>query len=491
MKHAILITAYENWDYLLQFVNKFNRCFNIYIHIDAKSDFPLFYKQRLEEIENVMYINQVYKINWGSMAHVDAILHLCKKAYQNPQNQMFHLLSGCDFLTQSAECVRNLNSQYSYMEWFSLPDNRWENGGLDRIRLYHHLDRLNLKNFYDYEVYSRYIKWQRSKKIRKSLPDITFYGGSTWWSLNRESISYILKHKNYKGIYDTVRTSFVPEEIYFHTILLNSPLAKGFINNNLRFIDWNYKNGNNPSVLDEFDYEKIRGQINLFARKSVPHISTTLLQMLEKDDDSRIFLSDILLKGASVCDLFFQKYLVERKEISDFSLNTGVLGGIILAFFYERYRRKQNLDKCLALLNRAIKEINLRKDLELYADLGTAIRFLIECGFLDEDNLIVLREYDTLLLAVISRVELLDLSEEVWRYLLFIIDRFDENTKESILAHSSQRSVEVESLIRLFFTNEKMLYRAKLSLGLRGYAGCVIAHIIESEKVYYSFRKIL
>jgi hypothetical protein len=64
---------------------------------------------------------------------------------------------------------------------------------------------------------------------------------------------------------------------------MNSPLKENAVNNNLRFILWEQRNGNFPANLDETDYEAIKASDAFFARKFEYPVSERLLKMLEND----------------------------------------------------------------------------------------------------------------------------------------------------------------------------------------------------------------
>jgi hypothetical protein len=48
---------------------------------------------------------------------------------------------------------------------------------------------------------------------------------------------------------------------------MNSSFATKVANENLRHIDWVARNGNNPAVLDETDFDKLQETNAVFARK--------------------------------------------------------------------------------------------------------------------------------------------------------------------------------------------------------------------------------
>lgn len=49
------------------------------------------------------------------------------------------------------------------------------------------------------------------------------------------------------------------DEIFFHTIVMNSPYAEQICPNDLRYVDWNRKHEGEtlPRILDESDFEDI------------------------------------------------------------------------------------------------------------------------------------------------------------------------------------------------------------------------------------------
>jgi hypothetical protein len=65
-----------------------------------------------------------------------------------------------------------------------------------------------------------------------------------------------------------LKHTFCSEELYFPTVVLNSPRASNVVNDNLRFIKWeaNGKTGS-PRILDISDWSEILSSGKLFARK--------------------------------------------------------------------------------------------------------------------------------------------------------------------------------------------------------------------------------
>jgi hypothetical protein len=78
----------------------------------------------------------------------------------------------------------------------------------------------------------------------------------------------------------SLENTFAPEEIYFQTVLMQSPYKDDLINDNLFYIDWKFRNGNSPAHLDVSDFEKLKISDKLFVRKIHAPISDDLKTML-------------------------------------------------------------------------------------------------------------------------------------------------------------------------------------------------------------------
>ena len=284
MKIAILITAYKNVHQVIDIITYFDDRFHFYIHFDKKQ-LPQGI-DRLKAFSNVSVFSR-YTVNWGSINHLKAILFLSKEALKDPENNYFHLISGQDFPTRPVSHFFDTSLiENNYLQHFPLPTKEWSgNGGLDRYAFYHLYDwiqgnkiTINLWN-------ERFIKLQKFLKIKRKNAAKQLgmlYGGGTWWSLQRQVLAYVINHPEKAAVIKRLRYCFCSEELYFQTLLLNSPFASRITNNNLRYIDWESMRGGCPAFLDVTDYEKIKQQHTLFARK-IDERSASLLDLLRQD----------------------------------------------------------------------------------------------------------------------------------------------------------------------------------------------------------------
>lgn len=288
MRHAILITAHRNFDHLLYLVRYFDADFDIYIHIDKKSRITPDEIYQLRHMEGVCGIYRKYSVNWGGYRFLKTILFLVKQVVRRGGVDYVHLISGSDIPIKKLSDFKAFFEQqpvHEYLENFSLPSSRWSGGGLNRLRYYQLNDFLNLrvsKNMERQRAFFRFQdKWHIRRSISSKLP--RFYGGGNWWSLSWECLSYVAEYtRNQKRLLKRLKFTFASDEIYFQTVIMNSPYAGRVVDDHMRYIDWRYRNGNMPANLDLSDFEKIVGSPYLFARKIEYPVSMALAVYLKK-----------------------------------------------------------------------------------------------------------------------------------------------------------------------------------------------------------------
>jgi hypothetical protein len=78
------------------------------------------------------------------------------------------------------------------------------------------------------------------------------------------------------------RHTYIPDELFFHTMLLNSPMRDTVVNENLRFIAWD-PGRPNPRTLVRGDLEVLRRSGKLFARKFDPLVDGDILDSLDQE----------------------------------------------------------------------------------------------------------------------------------------------------------------------------------------------------------------
>ena len=287
MVHAFLITAYKDVPRLRQLVRALGPEAHVYIHFDRKSRVDKAELDGLLDEENVNALSRKYRVNWGSMAHLKAILHLARLAVDDGEAEHLHLISGSDhpLLGPAAfDAWMEAHRGREFLEHFALPTNHWRNGGLDRIMYYHPLDLINVRRGNNRDRVNRFVRLQGALGITRRMHGLPpLYGGSTWWSLSRACVAHVLQRLDQEPhLLRRFAHTHCAEEILIHTLVLASPFASNVVNDNLRYVDWHRRHGSTPAVLDREDLHTLLGSGKLFARKLERPISDELIEELER-----------------------------------------------------------------------------------------------------------------------------------------------------------------------------------------------------------------
>ena len=177
-----------------------------------------------------------------------------------------HLLSGQDFPLKSNVEIDNYfvrNNGLNFIEFFPLPYKNWSgNGGLDRLTYKWLIDETGIERAYFL------VEYQKQKNMKRNCPlGIKFYGGSQWWSLTYECVSFLANNCAFGNeLYDFYKNTLCPDEMIFQTILQNSIFQPSLVNSNLRYIDW-VKGPEYPRLLRIDDLSLLLKSECLFARK--------------------------------------------------------------------------------------------------------------------------------------------------------------------------------------------------------------------------------
>jgi hypothetical protein len=277
MKIAILILAHKNKDQLGGLINHLKSDFDIYVHIDSHSALEL------EAEENVVLVDSL-PVYWGSCNLVIATLRLFEKAHANNYDR-YILISGQDVPLKSNDYIRLFfqdNPDKQFMEFEKLPRESWasECGGFDRLWLYYP-NKKPYQTVYTWMVDSLF--WV-VRKVQKAFPKLkrkifdNYWGGAEWLNLTGECVEYILDYvrnnEKYLRSFEYTRCS---DEIFFQTIIMNSPFAHKCVQNYLRYVDF-ITGPEYPRILREEDYEKLVLSDALFARKFDANIDSSIIE---------------------------------------------------------------------------------------------------------------------------------------------------------------------------------------------------------------------
>jgi len=119
--------------------------------------------------------------------------------------------------------------------------------------------------------------------IKRKVPfDYVVYGGSFWWNLNRDCIRHMAAFLKERPEFTRfAKYLFLPDEMFFNTILANSPLRHTLVSSDLRYIDWEKHNPVPPAILTMEDFEALQDSPALFARKFDMHRDSEIFDKID------------------------------------------------------------------------------------------------------------------------------------------------------------------------------------------------------------------
>ncbi|WP_375583746.1 beta-1,6-N-acetylglucosaminyltransferase [Cyclobacterium xiamenense] len=286
MKHAVLFLAYKNLHHLADYMDLLDDDFLFFVHIDKKSVVTEAQLRALSERKNVRLISRKYTVNWGGLNLLKAIIYLAKEALKDPQVGYIHTMSGQDLPIKRSQEIKEFfvrNNGKQFIEHFPLPTARWAEGGLNRLNYFNLYDTFDRKTRMGAFFIHTALNIQRFFGIRRK-PFVSFpklYGGSTWWSLTRDCVRFVLDtiEKN-PVILKRLRYTKCAEEILFQTVLMNSPYKTAIVGSTLTLVIWEYRNGNSPATLDKSDLPRLLESPQLFARRFDYPTSSDLVKLV-------------------------------------------------------------------------------------------------------------------------------------------------------------------------------------------------------------------
>jgi len=286
MKHAIMIMAHKNFEFLHHLIEYFTHDCYVFVHIDKKSSITRDEEACLRAMPQVSGVYRKYSVHWGGFSILKCEIFLMKEALHSCDADYFHLISGQDYPIKPLSYFLQFFEErkgYEFISYVHLPHPKWGKNTYSRFQYFYIFDLFNNKNRAR-KISSKFIKWQKRLKIKKAVPFVFdhLYGNSQWFSITRVAcyklILYTIKHPKLLKKY---KWSFAPEESYISTVLLNVIPMRQVMSFNLRYINWKYENGNSPANLDMRHLFPILKGNYLFARK-FEKCSHPLLEVIDK-----------------------------------------------------------------------------------------------------------------------------------------------------------------------------------------------------------------
>ena len=273
MRIAYIILAHQLPEQLVRLVHRLNTpSARFLVHINRRSDDAVYDAARagLAELDNVVFLRR-HKLYWGGFGHVRATLEGLDDLHRrSAQFDYVALLTGQDYPIKPVSAIERTLAESggrSFMAYDRLPGGLAD--GMERI-MYWHSRRIGVPR-----------GWHLKLPIRRRFPrGLVPYGGSSYWWLSSEAVAYVRRFiVEHPDVYRFFKHVDIPDESFFHTIVLNSPLRDRVVNDELRHVDWT--RDPLPAIFGAGDLETLRRSPKLLARKFDASSDAEILDLID------------------------------------------------------------------------------------------------------------------------------------------------------------------------------------------------------------------
>ena len=290
MRIAILILAHKNPAQLQRLINHFNKDFSVYVHADRKMNFQT-------SGEDAQIISN-YSVSWGSYKQILATRDLFSLAHKDRYDR-YLLISGQDLPLKSNRYLISFfeENPHNYIEYRKLPSaDGWGGGpGVKRMSLYW-FDESRDKSSFRRKLKKKFQKLlhkiQKRLFLYRKLPE-NLYGGANWMDLNQQAMDVITSHiEQNPSCLERYRNTRCADEIFFQSVLLNTPEKLSLVNRSLRYIDME-TGPEHPRILRINDLAELRSSNQLFARKFDEEIDNEVIDAIYDSLDAPAVSADV------------------------------------------------------------------------------------------------------------------------------------------------------------------------------------------------------
>lgn len=283
---AFLILAHTDPYVLKKLCEALDDCrFDLYIHIDKKSDIASFHIENYAlKYSHLYVIPKRINVRWGDISVVDATISMYRQAYESENYFRYVTLSGLDFPIKSNDEIYNTLTRDN-IEF--IQGNPVRGAELHKV-----------KNIYLWKLgrfggvirrVMKLLRIERKGELNINGKAAQVYFAPQWHALSGKFVEYMLSVIQNDNVREFFRFSYAPDELMLPTILFNNEefkkhaIACDFPMNThynakstLHYL--NYE----PviEVFDEESFEKIIDSDKLFVRKVKFGISNKLIELI-------------------------------------------------------------------------------------------------------------------------------------------------------------------------------------------------------------------
>ena len=290
MRIAYLILAYHQPRHVAALIAQLDTpAARFFVHVDRKSDIAPF--RAAIHLPHVTLVEERLPIYWGGWNMVSAMLELLRRARREAHADYYQLLSdSCVAIKSNAAIARRLDgssANYLTIDHEITPASPWHWW----VAQPYVLDNSLLNKFEK----SRWASFTRRLLGRVMPPrrpprGLKLYKGAQWWCLTDTCAGYVLDVVDRRpDLVRFFRRTRIPDEMFFHTIIGNSPFAAtlapslGGTQAGNHYVRWHE---DMPAILDDADLDVLLRDEACFARKVREHDSASLIEHLRERLDA-------------------------------------------------------------------------------------------------------------------------------------------------------------------------------------------------------------
>lgn len=295
---AYLIFAHKNPDQLGRLLGKlyYPGCL-FYIHVDAKSNVkPFALAASQVPSASVIWLTKRTPVSWGDFSLSAAYLNGFQTILQKrPEPDFIITLSGQDYPIVTNQALHNWLANHidqTILDYDVVTE--------DSLHLIERVDRyyLSIKPHrtivYPYPDPQDFRKRLFNATLRLSdlfnLPrqfpmGYQMYFGTNWFQVKPVTARYLVEFARSNPSYvKFARTTFVPDEFFFQTILLNAPetIRNTIYNYRMTFMQWDRPEGSYTNPISVSELPDMLNSGKFFARKFDETVDSEVLDRLDQ-----------------------------------------------------------------------------------------------------------------------------------------------------------------------------------------------------------------
>ncbi|WP_197069776.1 beta-1,6-N-acetylglucosaminyltransferase [Paenibacillus sp. FSL R5-0345] len=258
-KMAYVILCHKNSEQINMLIDSLtSESVEFFLHVDQKSDIEADITHR----DDIHFVEDPIDVQWGHYSQIECILKCFALIKQHGKFSYIHIISGQDMPLASNEVILEFfkeNQGDEFVKYLQLPNVSETWGCYERVSVYYPRFLISRTRRMA-AIRMRYIKLVMSvpflQRRLDALPK-ALYKGSNWMSITGECMEYIMEFISTTPEYVRFfKNSLCGDEIFFHTIILNSTFKSNVRSEIKRYTDWE-TGPDYPRTLTLEDYERI------------------------------------------------------------------------------------------------------------------------------------------------------------------------------------------------------------------------------------------